>query len=753
MRSGARICVVAAMVLCACGGGGGDGGGAGDGGLVVTPTSLTFTYVIGGAVPSFRAVSATWTSPAATMFGVALPQGVLMPSWLTVSATGWGRSGTATIGVNPASATVGTKTVTLLVGIGNDAGVIAYREVLVTFVVKVVGPSTDAVSPRCVFGSSAPPDAETVYAIAPTPTAWTASADRAWIHLSATSGTTTSPVILSFDPAGLGTGVQSGTVTFSIGSEVSTVTVTLTVALPTLTVTPGTVALAGLGGHDLSPKRVEVSLDTGSNAYPFTVATTDGWLALASSVTTASATPESFTVRPAEVAAAWPAGTHQGTVTVRFDVNGLQVSKEIPVSYALDQAKLLVEADGVALTSTPALSRLSRTLRVATNRGTPVNWRATSDRPWLDATPLGTTGPLVLTADPTGLATGMGGGSVYVATVTVTASDPGLASATETVRVGLWVGAATPDPVSVLGTPFVAVATDPVRPYAYLTDGGPSIRPLNVYTGALGAISVPGTTLRALAVSSDGARLFALDGTAHQIVPIDLATWTPGAPWPSAPLEDPMTTLAFARTNGVGVVISSAGVVRSATTGAVLAQAPNLDDVVVASRNGSRFCTLMLGGAPYTFSCRALDVTTLAGDSIVLGPEERAFGPGWGGQGQDLALSPDGTRAFVAAEGTYAFSIYDPTSGSIPLLGGLGPTSYRFPTAVDVGADGRVYCATAAEPDTLSAYEPSGAFLGSAQIGPVRPGLFRVSGDGLRAVVGTTEYTSTALELVTLPAF
>ena len=751
MRIGSTGVVAAALVaLCACGGGGDGGGAQGDGGLAVSPAALTFSYVIGGADPSSQSLGVTWTATDAYYLVIGYPTGTPAVAWLSVGTIGGsGQTRTIPISVSTAGAVTGTtRTTTLRVVIARaDQSIIAYRDVSVAFAVKTFGAGPSPVSASWVWGSSVAPDPKLVYAIGQTATAWTASTNRSWIHLSAASGTTPSPVTLTFDPTGLAIGTHAGAVTFSGGGETSVVPVTLSVTAPTLTITPSSVALAGLGGHDLSPKPVRVSLDTGANAYPFTVTSAAGWLELAGTDTTASSTAATFTVRPSAAAMAWPPGSHQDTITVVADVDGARISRTIGVSYVLDDLKLRVSDDGVALTSTPSLSLLSRALRVTTNRGIPAGWTATSNQAWLDVTPIGTTGPLVLTADPSGLSTD----AIHEAMVTITSSDPGLAVTTASVQVGLWVGSSSPDPVTTVPAGFLGVAADPVRPYAYLSDGTAEIAVVNVHTGTRAAtITVPGARLQGVAVSTDGARLFAVDDRTYTVVPVELATMSPGVAWPIS-TSGGGTDIAFARTNGVPVLVTSAGSVHAADTGARLATFASNDwytQFVAASRDGSRVCTLNRGLSPYSLRCWGLDATTSPGapGPIVVGEVQDA-GYSNAGNGKDVALSRDGRRVYVAAGGP---EVYDASvAGALARLGGLPAASSS--TAIDVGFDDRLYCGTVDVPDSARLYDASGAPVAAYQLGAVTRGLLAVSGDGLRLIAGTgTEYASTATKLVTV---
>jgi hypothetical protein len=739
-------------------------------GLTVTPTALTFTFVQGGFGPPSQSVSATWTATDAAYFGVALPPGTSsLPSWLlTPSATGGSNSGSVTFNLStPAGLTPGIKTATLLVGIARaDQSVIGSIPVTITLVVKSFGADTSAVASTAVFGSSVAPSSRSVRVGAGAATAWTASSDQAWIRLNGgatASGTTPSTVTIgfepSFDPTGLATGSHTGTVTFSAtGGATDAVAVTLTIDNPTLTVSPATLELAGLGGHDLSPKAIQVALNTGAAAYPWEVSTSSGWMDLAQLATTVAASGSGFTVAPALAAQEWATGTHTGSVTVSATVNGVVFQKTLPVSYQLDDLRLEVSEDAVALTSIDSLSALTRSLSVATNRGTPASWSATSDQAWLDVTAAGTTGvPLVISADPTGLAAE----TLYKATVTVTSSDPGLSDATETVRVGLWVSALAPDSATTItvATAFDELVADPLRPYVYVHTGGSVLSRYNVYTGAPdGTLPGFGTTLGAMAVSSDGSRLFVVDEATPRMIRVaDLDSWT-SLPALGTPASTSAPRIAYARTNGFPLLLLSSGTVQLPTTGATLKtfSTPNPGAAIAVSRDGSRLCTLNLGLSPYSVWCQALDVSkTLGVTSPVLIGSTRNSSWGYGGNGQDVALSPDGRRAYVGSGSPYELTVYDPTvlSGEMPVVQAFD-IGHRY-KAVEVDPSGRIFAAYSAaylNGAGVRGWDAAGNALGDWPLGEIVRGGLAVSGDGRRVVALTGTTTPTAMKIFTVPA-
>lgn len=347
-----------------------------------------------------------------------------------------------------------------------------------------------------------------------------------------------------------------------------------------------------------------------------------------------------------------------------------------------------------------------------------------------------------------------------MATVTVASDDPSLAHTTAKIRVGLWVGSATPDAVTTWTASFREVAIDPVRPYAYFSDGSENISVFHLHRLSTMMINVPGAAIGSMVTSSDGTRLWAVDMTPpRKIVPVDIprALGTPGTPWMLPASASDLSRLAFTRTNGVGVLLSSAGSIFDPDTGVSVAAFAPVDvggsgyAAIAASSDGSRFCTLDIGTSPYTLQCHDLAGSTLGATPIVVGPARSAPWTG-DGNGRDLALSPDGRRLYVASGYPYRVAVFDAwRPGPLTALGTLSGT--QEPTAIDVGPDGRLYCGGRGGPDTAWVYGADGNVLAKYPLFPVVDRFIAVSGDGLRLVVQNGTGPSTSIvNIVTFAA-
>lgn len=394
--------------------------------------------------------------------------------------------------------------------------------------------------------------------------------------------------------------------------------------------------------------------------------------------------------------------------------------------------RLLVSDDGIAFVSAPGLAKIAQAVTVVDSKGRPTEWDATSDQTWLQCGSCsGRAGdPIVLTVS----ATNLPADSVHYATVALSSRDPTVSHA-ETIRVGLWAGASRPQPSLSIPAAFVEIETDPIRPYAYAHNGGSSIAIYNIYTGLFVAtIPLDGARLASMTISSDGSRLFVVDAAKRQIVPITLADknvpYEIGIPWAldgTAPLF-----VEHGRSGGVSLLFTGDGRVRNAETGGVFASSFRARDTASVSKNGKRLCTLDAVASPYSFDCHSIDVDD--GGNVVLGPGQNAAGNQ--GFGRDIALSPDGTRIYVAATGTNGFHVYE--GGGTPQLTRALLGDY-VPNNVEMSEDGRIL--TGADvpsgPADIWTFDANGANQLSFRVGRPLARQLRVSGDGLRLVALT----------------
>lgn len=600
--------------------------------LSASPPALAFTHVVGGPLPAAQAVSVggaglAWTASASQ-------------TWIDPSATSGTAPSTVQVSVDPAGLAPGTYSGTLAFSRAAGGGTVSV-DVTLTVEAPAIAASPASLSFSGVNGTAIPDRHVSVSLTSGGTTDWTASADADWVVLSSPGGTTPGLLSIWVDPSRgpLASGAYVATVTLSasVGGIALTKTIAVSLALtrPTLTVAPTSLALGGATGRDLAPAEVRLALSTGTAAHPWAATPSAGWIAVDAPSGTVSAAGGTVTV--GVDASAIAAGAHAGSVAFAATVNGDVVTSTLPVTLALDQRRLLASDAGVAFASMPGLSRLSRTLRVRDSFGGGATWSATTSATWLSAAPGAGPDDLVITADPAGLTAD----SLHEATVTIAPDAAGIEP--DTVRVGLWVGSAAPPAIRTVAGSFRTVVMDPVRPWAYVHRGGEDVEVYHAFTGALVAtFARVAPALGALATSTDGTRLFAVDQTNLKVVPLELPAGTKGAGWS---LQYTPRTIVYARPNGRGIVFVGGTRAYDVATGAQLDATPlflSSEAVAGGAVDGSRLCWAPTGASGHDVYCHALDHTA-AGSRLVVGPVRTGYTDGYNG---DLAMNGDGSRVY-----------------------------------------------------------------------------------------------------------
>lgn len=693
--------------------------------ITTSAPTLYFSYVRGAAVPAAQSVNVggtnglNWTANA-------------NQAWVTPSVSTGTTPSTISVGVDPDGLPAGIHTASVTFTSGVLSTVL---NISLTVSNPVLNVSPTSLSFGGVAGGSLSPQSLNLTLSTGAAETWNASSGASWLALGQSTGTTPSTLSVGVNTSGLSAGTHSATITIS-GSgfwSARTINVTLTLATPTLIATPISLTFGGSSGHDMADKELTLSLNTGTSAHAWTISSISSWLQVIPSSGTVSASPASVTVRAN--GASLPAGTTNGTIVFAAQVGGTTVTRSVAVQANLDDHKVLASDVGVAFASTPSLSRLTRTLGVRSNRGAVVNWSATSNQAWLAVTPSGTTPrDIVLTADPSGLTAD----TLHYATVSISSDEPSVTN-TEMIRIGFWVGTTTPSSTTNISGTFQQVMADPIRPYVYVHAAGTTISVYNIYTGGLvTTIPVIGVQLANMAISSDGSRLFVVDNLAHTIVPVNLPSFVPETGWTYGSTVS--AYLGYVRTNGKGLVLSGNGRVFDAETGsgysATFSGGYYGNAILGSSRIGNRFCAINSGISPYTVTCHSVDYSGTSGGQVLLGTGKQGEW-GVGSNGQDLALSADGTRLYVASGAPYSCSVYDTTSSStgMPIVQSLATGAY--PSAARVGSDGKIFCGRSwplSSEYGLFTYSSEGVELNRYILGLSVTGRgLAVSGDTLRA--------------------
>ncbi len=396
--------------------------------VTLNPTALTFSYVIGQAVPPAQAVSVS--SPTPVQF--------------TVTSNSFFLPVTPASGTTPSSFTVSLNPSTL--GGGNFSYNVAVNvngtitNLPVSILVTSALPTALTAAPSSLtFAYPLAAGASLTQSISITGSSTVAAVTQAsWLTINTQPTTTGDLVTVTVNNTAFAPGTLTGSIVLSAPGLASiTIPVTLTIsgaATPVLTATPTAVAFAyQTGGAALATQTVALATGVTGSAYTAT-AVGGSWLsvALSTDMTTATLTAN-------------PAGLSPGVYVGSVEISGAGISNSpffVPVTLTV-AAGLTLGASPTALTfnaqpggATPAV----QTLAIAGS--STQSFTVVSDSSWLTVTPANgsTPGLLTVTATPGALAAG-----IYQGNLVITAS--GGSPLSSTVPVTLNVSAAVSAPV------------------------------------------------------------------------------------------------------------------------------------------------------------------------------------------------------------------------------------------------------------------------------------------------------------------
>ena len=734
------LALVASLALSACGGGTSSPPGTS---ISLDKSSLTFSATRGGASPASQAVVASWVGDGLI---VGYPAGVSQASWLAVTLAQSGASSAiATVSVITSGLLAGTYTTTLRFVTGRqDGSDVKYVDVPVTL--NVADNFTVAVADyefARTWGTATALQGSPIL-ISTGAKAWHVSAGAAWVKLGMSQGVGSATVSVGIDAATqepVGTSTTTVTVSADDNSFTKTVNVRFVVTAPAAAV--GDASLALVDGTVSPIGTVAVTLSNGARAGTWTATSNASWLKL----DTATGTPGVTLLRFHADATGSDvgAGDHQGTIDVRVDVPGATQTVTATIDASISPRVLYVEDNGAALVSRPDLSSVTRTFTLHDSTGTvDPTWSATTDQPWLALTRPDDT-HLTVTADPTGLDTG-----VHLAQVTLSSGNAKIAGA-ETLTVGLTVDAtplvdgAIADASAQIGD----IVPDAVRPRFYVfSSGGATIDVRDAYTGAsVQTLTVPSGLVQAVTVSLDGAFLYVEDQTQAKVhvYDLDADTWKPDL---TIPLSRSGTDqrLGFVRLEGAELLLvgdcfldARTGALRGGLRSAAPTSCASLGRYVFA-REAEALLVVDLGYSPSGFARYDLSY-----DLVTATVSSHSAGGGTaGGNGNDIAVTPDGLVAIPSAGGgctSYNWCIYEYAAGAYAQTGTLPGNAY--PNNVEAGRFGEWYVTM--DFGTYSGYDLVvyganrslvGGYSGSDLTHPKDDGL-RVSADGQRILVAT----------------
>jgi hypothetical protein len=516
---------------------------------------------------------------------------------------------------------------------------------------------------------------------------WSASASAPWFSVSPAGGPTPGITTLKVDPAmgKLASGTHTGVLTITAPNAITgNVPVTLNLTKATLSTSASTLTLGGPLGRDADQAALTMNLNTMGNAHPWTLSALPSWLG--ASASSGMVKQDGTSITFSQIMANLPYGTSVATLTASATVNGDTLTAPVTVTVNRDRHKLMFSEVGVGLSSTPSWSRLSRTVTVKDNFGLSPAWTASADQSWLTVTRSGA--QLTLTANPAGLPVN----TISYATVSLSSTDSTVETA-EPLRVAIWNGSVTPSAQTQLNRTYLHLKTDPIRPLLYANNGASGIDVYNVYTAAqVATIANVGASLGQMAISPSGDRLYAYDTANRNIVVVDLRSMTKTASWPMAMSVDHDNALLAIRPNGVEVVLAADGNAYLASNGQIVGHPGIYGFAMAASRDGKRVYSIDTGTSPASAGAINVDYSAMAGGALSSARASGTAHGSIGSNGQDIAVSADGTRLYTAAGAPYRCSTLDTTDLTVV---GMLPGGDAYPNNVEVASDGRVFCGIA----------------------------------------------------------
>lgn len=484
-----------------------------------------------------------------------------------------------------------------------------------------------------------------------------------------------------------------------------------------------------------------MSLNT-PGSYAWSIISKPGWILASKSSGTVGSATDSLTL--SADASQTAVGSQVGIVRFQTTVGAQTVTRDVSVTALRDERRLIASSTGVSLAKTLAWSRLTKTITVRDNFGSGT-WTAVSDKGWLSVTSSGSSGGnLVLTANTTGVSTD----TYQVAKVTITS---GQSAISETVYVGIWNGSTTPTGLTRVGLSAASnLIVDPVRPLAYVTDGGNTIRVFNVYSATqVSTITINGTALGGMDVSPDGQHLYALSNSS-QIVDIDLNTrLQSGAIWTIPADKTPAYLVQYLRPNGTGIVTTggnSYGAAFLASSGVLLTNSNNFlfSGSVVTTPTQNYALTF---AATYAIDYSAANPNAFS-ISYVGFP-----GLACSGAGDDVAITADGTITIAGC--VWSGPGYSFPRASFPastILTAIPGSAY--PNNAETASDGRIWLGAnfGADDADVWVYRSDFTLAGTFKVAPswganLLPRQLKVSGDGL---IGLGLYQSSGIAFMPL---
>jgi len=379
--------------------------------ISASPSSLSFTYQLGGTAPTAQSVDIAGSS------GLAFTATATGGSWLSVTPGSGTTPGAVSVAVNTSGLTANTYHGTITIA----ASGVPSQTVNVTLTVSnepAITASPSSLSFSYAIGSTAPA-VQSVNIGGIAGLAFTATAGASWLGVTPGSGTMPSSISVSVNPATLTAGTYHGNVTITAAGTSNSpfsipVTLTITGVAPTITLSPSSLSFSALTGAS-APASQTVNVSS-SAASSLSLGILGGsWLTASLS---ASTTPAVVTVSANQANLA--PGNYVGSVVITA-----AGASNSPQTIAVQ----LVVSTTTSLTATPAslgfayvFGNANPPAQTISLTGTQALTFSTSvpSSSWLTVTSASSTTPasLVVNVTPGSLAAG-----TYNASITITSAS------------------------------------------------------------------------------------------------------------------------------------------------------------------------------------------------------------------------------------------------------------------------------------------------------------------------------------------
>ena len=543
--------------------------------LTANPTSMAFTYTVGGTVPPAQVLQLSTTLSNNAFIAQASSTG----NWLLVNGVTSNVTGALPGSVNvtavptgmPPGTYVGVVTVT-----DSHANV---QTVSVTLAITALSGIANPTALSFVAQQGGPvPDAQTVLVAGFANASYTTSVSQNWLSVNPASGPAPAQITVTADPTGLMPGTYSAVLTVNVTAHIQNIQVTFTVSpTPVLTTNAPDLIFAYFGGNPTpAPVNITVSV-TGGAAQQFTYAPgVPSWLQV-SAGSQPLTTPGVITLTLAPQTLA--TGTYLAQV-ILVPSSGPPITLPVIVS-VLGATPVVPAITSLTFNASAGAAPQSQTVKITASSSTAYTTSATTagGGGWLSVAPESGTANLsatylTITADATTLAQG-----TYTGTVTITTS---IGVATQIAVTFDVTGPGTPITINPTTLSFAAVVNGAAPPSQSVevtgtqtftasasTAGGGSWLSVTPTSGSNNATLTVSVNPAGLAASTyTGTITVTPTGGAAQTVSVTLTVSPPGTLTP-----DP-TSLTFTYTAGnpppvpQSVIVTSSGTMVSFTASA-----------------------------------------------------------------------------------------------------------------------------------------------------------------------------------------